>query len=154
MKAKTIIVLFVALAMIGWTAGVTAKDLVERPLRLQLSGTETASLVTGYVETQGWGECAHLGRFQLRAEGFVDWITGDSFGSGIITAANGDQVFFESTQSGGAYIITFTGGTGRFHGVTGTVIPTLTSIPVITVDLATMTATITSTSMAVGTITY
>jgi hypothetical protein len=119
-----------------------------------LVGTETIHLLTGEVDTQGHGQATHLGKYQLEAHGFVDLEKGEASGSGFLTAANGDKVFIESKLQGDVSIMTFTGGTGRFEGATGTIIPTPTSVPILTVDLGTMTATLKGTYTAVGTITY
>jgi hypothetical protein len=131
-----------------------AKDRVERPFRAQLAGTETLYLPTGEVDTQGQGEATHLGKYKLVGHGFVNLETGEASGSGFLTAANGDQIFIESTLQGGVSIMTFTGGTGRFEGATGTIIPTPTSTPIITTDPVAMTITLRGTYTAAGTITY
>jgi hypothetical protein len=40
-------------------------------------------------------------------------------GGGTLTAENGDQLFWNLAAAGGVWTVTYTGGTGRFEGATG-----------------------------------
>ena len=126
----------------------------ERPFRIMATGIETGSLIPGAVDTELWGEGTHIGKFQGGGSGFVNWSTGEAFGTGVLTAANGDQIYFENTLTNGESVMTFTGGTGRFKGATGAIVPIPDSTPVITIDVQTMTFTIKGSYTAVGTIAY
>jgi len=81
---------------------------------------------TGPFEIAGWGRATHMGNTTYNSVSESDFI--NQCGSGSITAANGDQLFVEFggdvdasqlpfvTFSGD---FTFTGGTGRFAGASG-----------------------------------
>ncbi len=142
------------------TTALPAKKQVERPFKAQITGTETIDMlncegVICPVHTQGLGVATHLGKYQLEGiEGFLDWSTGNAWGNGFMTAANGDQIFFESvTLAESGNTLTITGGTGRFEGASGTIIPTSCSTAIITGDFVTV-ITITNTCAAEGSITY
>jgi hypothetical protein len=62
---------------------------------------------------QDRGEATHTGRFTSEAT-TTDY--GTSW-SGAATAANGDQLFW--VLPGSSWHVQFTGGTGRFEGLTG-----------------------------------
>lgn len=141
------------------TGALTAKNRVERPFKAQLTGIETADLLSCDgticpVHTQGWGVATHIGKYQLEADGYVDFAAGDAWGEGFMTAANGDQILFESNLQGGENTLTITGGTGRFQGASGTIIPASCSTPIITADPVAGTMTIATTCAAEGSITY
>jgi hypothetical protein len=139
------------------TGALTAKNRVKRPFKAQLIGTETVPLgcvTICPVDTQGWGVATHTGKYQLEAHGEVDFTAEEAWGEGFMTAANGDQIFFESNLQGGVSTLTITGGTGRFKGASGTIIPTSCSTPIITTDPVAGTMTIATTCAAEGSITY
>jgi hypothetical protein len=80
------------------------------------------------VLIQGTGNATHLGSFTLTVPHRVDRSTGTGNGSYQFTAANGDMLYADFV--GAATFIapgvlklvetaTFTGGTGRFAGATG-----------------------------------
>ena len=83
---------------------------VERPFKIRASSTMVLQ-ADGSYEGKGGGVATHLGRFEV--EGWGIFGVG---GSGVITAANGDEIYFDDTPSG---VVTMTGGTGRFEGVAG-----------------------------------
>ncbi len=158
-RALLHVVLGLAICCFSQTASLTAKDRVERPFKAQLTGTETIYLPTDVeyirpVHTQGWGVATHIGKYQLEGNGFLDWSTGNAWGSGFMTAANGDQIFYESTLQDGESTLTITGGTGRFKDASGTIIPGSCSTPIITTDPVAGTITVTNTCAAEGNITY
>jgi hypothetical protein len=77
---------------------------------------------------KGVGEATHLGLSEFYSNATSNMPNLTQYGSGEITAANGDKLFIEYTGGGvytpghgvdfgGTYEIT--GGTGRFAGVTG-----------------------------------
>ena len=74
-----------------------------------------ADYTCDYV-SQDWGEATHFGRFTNQSAGTVNLIDGTTFGTGVITAANGDQLFWR--RNGDMHIVA-TGGTGRFQNAGG-----------------------------------
>ena len=64
-----------------------------------------------------------MGRYTATTTGIADYLAGENNGVSVFVAANGDELsatWFETTPSGsGDGVITFTGGTGRFEGATG-----------------------------------
>jgi hypothetical protein len=79
----------------------------------------------------GAGDGTDLGRFTYAADITVDEQTGEGVGTAIWTAANGDQIF--ATTHGEIVLFdvpsltlketqVITGGTGRFSGVSGSLI--------------------------------
>ena len=86
------------------------------------------------VTLTGGGTATHIGRYTIINSHCVDPTTGDlTAGTFVKTAANGDQIFGSYVGSSivlqepapvGIFsvngTITFTGGTGRFAGATGT----------------------------------
>ena len=95
-----------------------------------VTNTTTVDLVTGAATSVERGHLAHLGRITgTRDLTFsLSGVNGFSFtGTGILVAANGDELFTSTVGSGtfGPPIQTtstntITGGTGRFAGATGT----------------------------------
>ena len=132
----------------------SSKNPVERPYKGQSTITWIVSMVTGSAVGQELGVATHVGRYTNEATAVWDL---NHFvilsGSGIVTAANGDQAFWTMTadQPG---VVQVDGGTGRFENVTGslTAVPPLE--PIVTLDMATMTMTITVTYSSVGALTY
>jgi hypothetical protein len=62
------------------------------------------------------GQATHVGKFVAHTTGSFDFATGDFVGEGVLTAANGDLIYFKMRSLGW---VEFTGGTGRFENVTG-----------------------------------
>lgn len=62
------------------------------------------------------GQGSHVGKFLVQTTGSFDFETGDFVGEGVLTAANGDLIYFKMRNLGW---VEFTGGTGRFENVTG-----------------------------------
>ena len=110
---------------------------VERPFKISGDITLTINLLTCdaagvcSAEREDWGEATHLGRYSSVATyAQVNVVTSYVSGSGVMTAANGDQVFWEKDGDS----LTITGGTGRFENATGEFetshpTPTVTPIP-------------------------
>ena len=110
-------------------------------------GTYIVDLVDGsLLLVNGGGTATHAGIFTN--EGSGNFFTGEL--SGVATAANGDQLFWEAT---GPNSLIFVGGTGRFEGSSGGFSWTNTD-EVITVDDETMTMTVSATYVAEGTVTF
>jgi hypothetical protein len=105
-----------ALAVCAFATAATAsvKNPVTRPYKFSGYGVLVIHLSTElwYTEISGWGEGTHIGLFTNTGSG--DYIGHKS--SGTVIAANGDQINWKI--DGGGYA-TFTGGTGRFEGVSG-----------------------------------
>jgi hypothetical protein len=64
----------------------------------------------------GQGTSSHLGKIEINALGSFDLDSGDFVGEGVVTAANGDLLYFKMRDLGW---IQFIGGTGHFINTTG-----------------------------------
>jgi len=105
-------------------------------------------------EIEDWGEATHMGRYANYGSGYVtDPYLTDGGGSGVNTAANGDQAFWDMEAVGGVWTVYFTGGTGRFEGLTGSCILVPGEI-VVTGGPGPTQLTYTYTYTGTGTITY
>jgi hypothetical protein len=125
------IVLGLAVCALLLSTAVIAKHPVERPFKIHGNNTivgDFASIdidpVYGpYVslEATGCGVATYSGRFELVGEGRLYLDAGFTEGSGTTTAANGDEVHWESFEISGTQegTVTFTGGTGRFENASG-----------------------------------
>ena len=99
------------------------KNLVERPFKISgdlilTIDLTTCSPTTGVCSAtrEDWGQATHVGRYTSFAiDAQVNLVTGYVSGSGIMTAANGDQLFWQKDGD----FLTITGGTGRFDNATG-----------------------------------
>jgi len=115
-------VLVLAACLIVQVAATGAKDTVERPLKY--SGTTNIiaiHLETGDTFGVAFGHSTGVGDFENIHVGQFDFATGAWVGEGIVTAANGDQRFWDgySDPTTGGTKVTITGGTGRFENVSG-----------------------------------
>lgn len=101
-----------ALALIALGAG---QKSVERPFKINGDLTVMVNMANGQAEGVDFGQATHTGRYHntmtLQFYPNSDHVTG----SGTLTAANGDQLFWDRND----HYFTFTGGTGRFEGATG-----------------------------------
>jgi len=95
-----------------------------RPFKGQAAGMVTGVALSGALVVETTGYATHLGAFKRTENTFLG-PGGAISGSLIFTAINGDQLwadfsggFTSPTTAEGTY--TFTGGTGRFSGATGT----------------------------------
>lgn len=113
-RKMTIAILVLALCALLLPSTLIAKDKVERPWKVKGHTTARVNLSTGDWVSEDWGQATHIGRYTNEASG--ETVDGVPSGSGIVTAANGDQLFFNVGPPG---TVTFTGGTGRFEGATG-----------------------------------
>ena len=91
----------------------------------------------GRFEAKAHGWATWIGRFTIEGQGIMNPATGESTDEGVITAANGDRIFYRH-ESG---TVSFTGGTGRFEGVSGgfTTTPELVGEPIVDPVAGTMT---------------
>lgn len=113
----------------GGGVGLTAASGLDLPFKGSLQATET---IEGSLhQLVGTGNGTHLGQFKYAADITIDPATGEGLGTVTWTAANGDQIFASTTgEVLGLEFPTLvlaetqiiTGGTGRFAGVTGTVV--------------------------------
>ncbi len=150
MKGKTMAALAIcalALAALG-----SVKNPVTRPQKGIGHATVVVDLATCAATMTDWGQATHVGNWTDSTEGVLDktyqyWVSGH----GTIVAANGDTIDWEFTSpNSGRY----TGGTGRFQGVTGSLTFTITSAsePAFNEDYTIMTTELTY--EFVGEITY
>jgi hypothetical protein len=110
-------------------APMAVRSISDLPFKGDLQATEA---VEGNLHRlSGTGNGTHIGQFTYAAAITVDEATGQGLGTVVWTAANGDQIFASTTgEVLGlefpnlvlAETQTITGGTGRFAGVTGTVV--------------------------------
>lgn len=131
-------------------AAIAHAQQVTRPFKIQATSTAVINLADGSLTAKACGMATHLGRYTIEGAGFMNPATGQGWDAGVITAANGDQIHYEH-ESG---IVTFTGGTGRFEGVTGgfATVTEMVGDPIIDPVAGTMTMNFVWT--ATGTITY
>jgi len=131
----------------------SAKDKVERPFKIQGQGTIRVNLIDASYEATESGRATHTGFFTDEYSGFFNLET-FMFASatGVLTAPNGDRLFWEELPDQ-PHVVYMTGGTGRFTGATGTFTYTTTDLNS-TVDLNSMTITITYNYSGSGIITY
>ncbi len=149
-KKKLTPIIALAVCAIALAAVASVKNPVTRPIkgvgyvtaRVDLT---TGTFLSGTPDTPNWGESTHTGRFSNEASG--NFFTGAI--SGTVTAANGDKVFWEQT---GPTSVRFTGGTGRFEGITGGFTMVISDLVVTYPDANTMM--ISETYHASGTATY
>jgi len=104
------------------------------PFRGQIRGVEIATVEFPllFVDATATGNASHLGRFGMTYELTVDFLKGETSGSAVFTAANGDQLFTDivghgtddGTVASVVEIHTIAGGTGRFAEATGSFIRT------------------------------
>ena len=119
-KTKRNIVLALAVCALLLPTTLIAKKAVERPLKIAGNITMVLDLTTMAWEIEDWGEATHMGRYSNHGSGYVtDPSLANGGGSGVNTAANGDQAFWDMEAVDGVWTVTFTGGTGRFENLTG-----------------------------------
>jgi hypothetical protein len=116
---KTIAAILIGTLFAGLGGGTTfsAPNGTERPWRA--SGTGIGMVTDEGVVIDGTSINTHLGKATFHAES-----TSDGGFIATVAAANGDQLRIVFAPSGEA---SFSGGTGRFAGASGTLINTLVS---------------------------
>lgn len=167
MKTKKLIavaaVVTVAAGALALTALGSAKNPIQRPLKVQavnvwtidLTSVDPSGVASATVHVEG--EATHCGRIVVDGSGLWDLSSPATpagmyvSASGDGTVANGDRLTWE--LPGSAYLLEFTGGTGRFANVSGGFSPVaILDVAVRFPDPGTMVVTITATGE--GTITY
>jgi hypothetical protein len=121
-RISLLIVLGFAVCAFWPAAALIADNQVERPFHIGGDLVVWVNLLTCDTNkncefvSQDWGEATHFGRFTNQSAGTVNLNDGTTFATGVITAANGDQIYFE--RDGGLRVMVKS-GTGRFQNATG-----------------------------------
>lgn len=150
-KKYTAITALVVCALALTTLG-SAKNPVERPLKVKASATWVVNVVDGSAQVVQGGQATHLGLFT--AEGQGNWDLQNFVilsGSGTVTAANRGEIYWEM---GANNSVVFTGGTGRFAHVSGGFASVITAPPVISPGPSPGTIIMMVEYVGTGTITY
>jgi hypothetical protein len=114
-----------AICALALTALGSAKNPVTRPMKGNAHATVVVDLATGQAELTQWGQATHLGSWTDSGVGMLDpSLQYFVSGHGTTVAANGDTFDWEITSPNSNR---YTGGTGRFQGVTGGITWTITS---------------------------
>jgi hypothetical protein len=136
---KHIMLVTVAVCALVLPALASLKNPITRPVKGNGHITTVVNWATGEAKFTQWGQVTHLGSWTDTGEGILsaDFSYFVS-GHGTTVAANGDTVDWEFT---GPTSNRYTGGTGRFQGVTGGMAFTITwaSEPVYNDDFTMMT---------------
>ena len=103
-----------AVCALALAATRVAAQSVALPLKIQGNATVTVNLVDGSWLWEDHGLANFIGRFTNEGSGIEFHQPGDA-GTGAVTAANGDQIFWLSHLTD----VELTGGTGRFANVNG-----------------------------------
>jgi hypothetical protein len=130
-KATTIAGLILAVGVLTPGGALGKAGGADRPIKDDSSGTTVIELATLGFVSDATGIGSHLGRTATHFDGAVTFTGPDTIaiaGSFVTVAANGDQLFGTFSGSGtddhsglveGTSVYTFTGGTGRFEGASG-----------------------------------
>ncbi len=148
-KKHTLVVTFAVctVALVALVALGAPQKSVERPFKIDGYLTATLNATTGAGIGVDWGEATHVGRYDNAMT--LQFVPPDGMiGSGTLTAANGDKLFWTRVD----HVFTFTGGTGRFEGATGGFV--ITHPPAVTTPGADNTIVASHPYSGVGTITY
>jgi hypothetical protein len=149
---KHLVVIIVGACLLGLPSLSSQKNPVERPNKGVIHLTAVVDLDDGSFVATSVGYGTHFGRTTHIATGFMDVGTGAILSvSGVITASNGDEIWFVSLPDVTPVI---TGGTGRFEGATGTQTVVEMWDVEITEDPVTNTRTMSYSARLEGTITY
>ena len=136
MKTITKTILYLQMTALCLTAALAGRAAAEEqsPIKGSIQGVEIADVQFPklFVDGSGSGRATHLGRFTMTYELEVDFLTSQTFGSSVFTAANGDSLTTDITGLGAptanpdvasvVEVHTITGGTGRFAAATGSFI--------------------------------
>ena len=115
---KHLILIAVGACVLGLVGFASQKKPAERPLKGTIQVTGVITLCEGIplsAVADGAGKCDPLGQMTSLGIGFLAE-SGYFSLTGIMTTANGDQLFWEAA---GPDLTVFTGGTGRFEGASG-----------------------------------
>ena len=121
MNAKKIAILVtLGTCILGLSAFAGKKNTVERSFKSVIHQTLVITLDKDGIPVSwvlsGIALSSHFGLGENSGQGTYD-TSFNPVGTGVSTAANGDQTFWKSLPGGGPSFIT--GGTGRFAGATG-----------------------------------
>lgn len=150
LKTKRNIVLALGVCALLLPVTLIAKHPVERPFKVHGDVTVVISLVDGSLVGTETGEATHVGRYSSEGEGSFDLGSGSGTETGVLTAANGDELCWTEAIRPGNIDRTFTGGTGRFENASGGFSTAIT--PDVVVDFPFVI--VTFSYRATGTITY
>jgi hypothetical protein len=139
------------------------KNQVTRPVKvngtmiLKVKPSSENPGIGSYTFTD-WGQASHAGSYTDTASGTINLVTGEFLsGTGTIVAANGDSITWEVTATEDPNdtpnVVVYTGGTGRFQGVSGGFVAEVTPASILGVD-ADGTLTLSLTYTGRGEITY
>lgn len=108
-----------ALCTLALTSLAGDRNPVTRPFKVKgdfvfIVNQDPATLGEAVGISEGKG--SHVGKFLVHTTGSFDFESGDFVGEGVLTSANGDQIYFKMRNLGW---VEFTGGTGRFVNVAG-----------------------------------
>ena len=146
---KHLLLITFGACILGLSALGSLKNPVTRPLKAHGHGMLVVDLTDGSLTAQSWSQSTLSGLTATESVGAMDLTTGTpKWSEGIATAANGDQMFYEMTDP---VTCAFTGGSGRFEGVTGSAIQGVSDV-VVKVEGPVMTMTFNFTLD--GTVTY
>lgn len=109
----------IALCTLALTTVAGDRNPVTRPFKVKGDFVFIVSqdpVTLGEAVGMSEGQGSHVGKFSVHTTGSFDFETRDFAGEGVLTAANGDLIYFKMRNLGW---VEFTGGTGRFEKVTG-----------------------------------
>lgn len=167
MKTKKLICLAtfaaVAACALALTALGSAKNPIQKPLKIRsvnvwtidLTSVDSSGVAPATVHVEG--ETTHCGRIIVDGSGLWD-LSSPATPAGMYVSASGDGTVANRDRltwelPGSAYLLEFTGGTGRFANVSGGFSPVaILDVAVTFPNPGTMVVTITATGE--GTITY
>jgi uncharacterized protein YdeI (BOF family) len=139
MRRFTIILALLAVAAVSPAAAFGKAKGTDRPVSGKTTSTTTVDIAPpGSGTSVGVGQISHLGRTTFTNDFTSVTITGETVSftlTGIIVAANGDEIFttgigtgtLTATGSEATLVSTITGGTGRFTDASGTITTTISS---------------------------
>ena len=127
------------------------KKLPTRPIKVKGNMTVVVNPLTGFCTITDWGEGTHVGRYWNTGSGYLSPEPAFVAGSGTVIAA--DDRSSIDWMIGAPNTVVYTGGKGRFQGITGGFVatPTSESAPV---DNGDGTVTIVFTYIGIGEATY
>ena len=134
-----------ALGLSARPAAASPSNQVTRPLHV-VEGhlTITVELATGAYTFTDWGWASEVGLFTNSGSGGPGALNSSGqfvSGSGVVVAANGDTL--EWVVGPTPNLVSYTGGTGRFQGVTGGFLAVITSVTLLSTTATTETLAIT-----------
>ncbi len=136
MRKLAALLIVLAVSVLGTGEAFGAAKGTDRPFKGSGSGSGIATVVGGEIRftIDGTGHFSHLGKSTFHVDGVCTNADCTTFSFTVtIVAANGDTLTGSSTSTGTATTFTnletYTGGTGRFAGASGTSTSTGTIVP-------------------------